>query len=60
MSGLDFGRFALAIGVAAALLAGCGGLQPPVGASGAMPQGHAIATHDRGGSWILCLEVPLP
>ena len=35
---------------AAAMLAGCGGSQPP----GAMPQTFAIATHaDRGKSWML-------
>ena len=39
---------------AAAMLAGCGGSQPPVGAPGAMPQSRAIATHaERGGSWML-------
>jgi hypothetical protein len=37
-----------------AILAGCGGSQPPVGAQGAMPQTAAIATHgDRGTSWVL-------
>jgi len=37
-----------------ALLAGCGGSQPPIGAPGAMPQSRAIATHAaRGGSWML-------
>jgi hypothetical protein len=42
--------------VAAALLAGCGGSQPPIGAPGAMPQSQisAIATHAlRSGSWML-------
>jgi len=34
MKGLDFGRFALTIGVAAALLAGCGGSQPPITSDG--------------------------
>ena len=38
MKSLDFVRFALSMGVAAALLAGCGGSQPPIGAPGAMPQ----------------------
>jgi hypothetical protein len=29
-------------------------MQPPIGAPGAMPQGHAIATHaERGKSWML-------
>jgi hypothetical protein len=31
-------RLALIIGVAAALLTGCGGSQPPIGAPGPMPQ----------------------
>jgi hypothetical protein len=39
---------------AAALLAGCGGSQPPIGASGAMPQTSAIETHaERGESWMM-------
>jgi hypothetical protein len=39
---------------AIAMLAACGGSQPPIGAPGAMPQGRAIITHaDRGGSWML-------
>lgn len=43
--------FALSITVA--LLAGCGGSQPPIGAPGATPQSRAIATRaDRGGSWM--------
>lgn len=46
-------RCALSIGVAA-LLSGCGGAQPPIGASGAMPQSRAIVAHaDRAGSWML-------
>jgi hypothetical protein len=45
--------YALSIS-AAALLAGCGGSQPPIGAPGAMPQSRAIAYHaERGGSWML-------
>jgi streptogramin lyase len=37
-----------------ALLAGCGGSQPPIGAPGAMPQTAAISTQaDRGKSWML-------
>lgn len=36
-------RCALTIGAAAALLAGCGGSQPPIGASGAMRQRTSIA-----------------
>jgi hypothetical protein len=42
MKSLDFGRWALCIGAAAALLSGCGGSQPPIGSSGAMPQTRAI------------------
>ena len=38
MKRIIIGRIALSIG-AAALLAGCGGSQPPIGAPGAMPQG---------------------
>lgn len=44
---LAFGRFALSVGVAAALPAGCGGTQSPMGA---MPQTFAnAAPADRGG-----------
>jgi hypothetical protein len=54
MKSLDFRRYALGICAAAALLAGCGGSQPPIGALGSMPQSSAITTHaDRGGSWML-------
>jgi len=53
MRSLDFSRCALS-GVAAAMLAGCGGSQPPIGAPGAVRQSSAIATHaDRGKSWML-------
>ena len=38
MAGLDFGRVALNMGVATALLAGCGRSQPPIGAAGATLQ----------------------
>lgn len=42
------------VGVTIALLAGCGGTQPPTGAPGAMPQSRAIVAHaDRSGSWML-------
>ena len=45
---------ALSICAVAALLAGCSGSQPPIGATGAMPQTSAVATHaDRGKSWML-------
>jgi len=50
MKGLDFGRVALTMGVAAALLAGCGGSQPPIGAPGATPQGHGVAVRAKHGS----------
>jgi hypothetical protein len=54
MRSLDFGRFALSSCAAAAMLAGCGGSQPPIGVPGGMPQTLAIATHaDRGKSWML-------
>ena len=54
MSTLDLYRNALASCVAAALLAGCGGSQPPIGAPGAMMQSRAIARHAAsGGSWML-------
>ncbi len=47
---LAFGPNTLTSCAAAAMLAGCGGSQPP----GAMPQTFAIATHaDRGKSWML-------
>jgi hypothetical protein len=38
MKGLGLSLYALAMGTAAALLAGCGGEQPPIGAPGAMQQ----------------------
>ncbi|MFZ1017201.1 MAG: hypothetical protein WAN39_04930, partial [Candidatus Cybelea sp.] len=54
MSILGFGRHALLSCVAAVILAGCGGSQPPIGALGAMPQTSGIATHAaRGKSWML-------
>jgi hypothetical protein len=37
--------YALSIGAAAALLAGCGGSQPPIGAPGALPQSRAITMY---------------
>jgi hypothetical protein len=46
--------YALSSCVAAAMLAGCGGSQPPIGAPGAMPQTSGIATQADGGkSWTL-------
>jgi hypothetical protein len=54
MRSLDFGRHALFCSAAAAMLAGCGGSQPPIGATGAMQGRAAIATQaDRGKSWML-------
>jgi hypothetical protein len=54
MKSLDFGRVALSSCAAVAMLAGCGGSQPPIGAPGAMLQSRAIATRpERGGSWML-------
>jgi hypothetical protein len=54
MRSLDFGRYALTSCVATAMLAGCGGSQPPIGAPGAMPQTAAITTRaERGTSWML-------
>ena len=53
MKSLDFSRYALCSCVAAAMLTGCGGSQPPIGAPGAMPQSSALATHaQRRGSWM--------
>jgi hypothetical protein len=50
----QFSRRALTCSAAAAMLAGCGGSQPPIAAPGAMPQTPAIATlADRGKSWML-------
>jgi hypothetical protein len=54
MKSLELSRYALAIGAASALLAGCGGSHPPMGAPGAMSQSRAIAQPaDRRGSWML-------
>jgi hypothetical protein len=52
ISGLS--RYALSGCMAAAMLAGCSGSQPPIGAPGAMPQVSTTATNaDRGRSWML-------
>ena len=54
MNKLCFSRYALSICALAAMLAGCGGSQTPIGAPGAMPQTSARATRaDRGTSWML-------
>jgi len=53
MKRLSRSRHVLSLSVAA-MLAGCGGSQPPNGAPGAMPGASRIATHaERGGSWML-------
>jgi hypothetical protein len=58
MRSLGLSQYALSSCVATAMLVGCGGSQPPIGAPGAMPQSRAVATHaQRGGSWMLP-EVP--
>jgi hypothetical protein len=55
MRSLGLSRHALCSCVAAVMLAGCGGSQPPIGAPDAMPQSQAsvIATHAaHGKSWM--------
>ena len=53
MNKLCFSRYAFSRCVAAALLAACGGSQPPIRAPGAMPQTSAIAAHpERDKSWM--------
>ena len=53
MRTLALSRCALICFAAVALLAGCGGSQPPIGAPGAMPQASALATNaGRGTSWM--------
>ena len=42
MRGWEISRYALCSCVAAAMLAGCGGSQPPIGAPGAMPQRRSL------------------
>ena len=54
MNSIDLGGYALSSCLAAAILAGCGGSQPPIGAPGAMLQSRAIPTQTaHGGSWML-------
>jgi hypothetical protein len=49
-----FSRYVPGFSVFVAMLAGCGGSQPPIGARAAMPKRLAITTHaDRGTSWML-------
>ena len=45
MGFLGLSRLALTLGAATALLAACGGSQPPIGAPGVVPQSSAIAAH---------------
>ncbi|MGB8907736.1 MAG: hypothetical protein WCC84_03195 [Candidatus Cybelea sp.] len=53
MKSFDVSRHVLSSCLAVAMLAGCGGSQPPIGA-GAIPESRAIPTHaDRGRSWML-------
>ena len=47
-----FSRCALSISVAAAMLAGCGGSQPPIGVPGATMQTSMAIHADRGRSWM--------
>jgi hypothetical protein len=50
----QFGRFTVSSSVAAAMIAGCGGSQSPIGAPGGMPQTSRTAMHtDRVKSWML-------
>ncbi len=50
----DFSRSAFGICAVGAMLAACGGSQPPIGAPGAMPQSPSITTYAaHRGSWVL-------
>lgn len=51
---MRFRHFALSVSAASALIAGCGGLQPPIREPGVMmPQTHSFTAHsDRNGSWM--------
>ena len=53
MRSLDFGRYALFCIAAIAILAGCGGSQPPIGVQGAMPQNRAVPAPNHNTSWML-------
>jgi phospholipase C len=56
-----FVQYALTNCIAAAMLAGCGGSQPPIGAPGAMQQTFASAAHaERGTSWMVPLNARGP
>jgi hypothetical protein len=53
MRTLAVARFALCMSAAPALLASCGGSQPPIGGPGAIPQSRAVATReDETKSWM--------
>jgi hypothetical protein len=67
MRSRNFGRYALCNCLAAAMLAGCGGSQPSLGAPGAMTQSSAIATHatarwsaPKPGAWSLGNKATAP
>lgn len=54
MKSPNLGRYVRCCCVAAAMLAGCGGSQPPIGAPSAIPQAFSHAAHaDRRTSWML-------
>jgi hypothetical protein len=53
MRSLDFGRYALFCIAAIAILAGCGGSQPPIGGPGAVPQNRAVPAPNHNTSWML-------
>jgi hypothetical protein len=53
MKGLGLNCYAVTLCSAAAMLTGCGGSQPPIGARGAILQTLAVATHaHRDTSWM--------
>jgi hypothetical protein len=54
MKSLDFSRYAFSSCAAAAMLVGCRGSQPQIGAPAIVPQASTTATQaDRGTSWML-------
>jgi len=54
MKSFEFNRYALSACAAMAMLVGCGGSQPPIGAPGAIPQTSGVAAHaEPGKSWML-------
>jgi len=60
MKGLDLGRYALCSCAAIALLAGCGGSQPPIGAAGAVQRNANERPHDRNATRSALLYVSDP